>query len=83
MFRVGVMQGAQLPQLPKGEKADDTAKAPTPHWRLLEFGTEKMRARPFMRPALADNISAATDEFLRQYEKALDRAIRKANKAST
>lgn len=83
MFRVGIMQGAQLPELPKGEKAEDGAKAATPHWRLLEFGTEKMRARPFMRPALADNIGEATSEFLQQYEKALDRAIKKATKAST
>ncbi len=75
-FRVGVLHGAVLKD--GGNKAEN---APTPHWRLLEFGAEKMRAQPFMRNALADNISAATNEFLSQYEKAIDRAIRRAQKA--
>ena len=75
-FRVGVLHGAVLKD--GGNKAENS---PTPHWRLLEFGTEKMRAQPFMRSALADNISAATNEFLSQYEKAIDRAIRRAQKA--
>ncbi|AWY44507.1 hypothetical protein DKY63_29665 [Pseudomonas putida] len=75
-FRVGVMHGAVLKE--GGNKSENS---PTPHWRLLEFGTEKMRAQPFMRNALADNISAATNEFLSQYEKAIDRAIRRAQKA--
>lgn len=74
-FRVGVMQGAVLPK--KGEKPDLSAAGPTPHWRLLEFGTERMAARPFMRPALENNLQRATDEFISQYDKALDRAIKK------
>jgi hypothetical protein len=36
-----------------------------------------MAARPFMRPALENNVQRATDEFMRQYGKALDRAIKK------
>ena len=47
---------------------------------LVEFGTEHSRAQPFMRPALSQNIGAATDEFIKQYDKALDRAIKKAAK---
>jgi HK97 gp10 family phage protein len=74
-FRVGVQQGAVLPK--KGEAPDLSAGGPTPHWRLLEFGTERMAARPFMRPALENNVQRATDEFMRQYGKALDRAIKK------
>jgi HK97 gp10 family phage protein len=57
---------------------DSGKKGPTPHFRLLEFGTEKMSARPFMRPALAENIEAATNEFVLQYNKSLDRAAKKA-----
>ena len=74
-FRVGVQHGAVLPK--EGETPDLSAGGPTPHWRLLEFGTEKMAARPFMRRALADNAQAATDEFIRQYGKAIDRALKK------
>jgi HK97 gp10 family phage protein len=30
------------------------------YWRFLEFGTSKMRAQPFMRPALANNVERVT-----------------------
>lgn len=73
-FRVGVLKGAVLK-----EGGDPASGAPTPHWRLLEFGTEKMPAQPFMRPALEQNIGAATDTFAKEFEKALDRAIKRAN----
>lgn len=78
LFRVGVSYGAVLPG--KGETVDKTVNSPTPHWRLKEFGTSKMRAEPFMRPALSDNIGAATNEFIVQYDKAIDRAIKRAKK---
>ena len=77
-FRIGVLHGAVLPK--RGDQTDTQANAPTPHWRLLEFGTEKMRAQPFMRSALADNISAVIDTFATHYEKAIDRAIKRAAK---
>lgn len=77
-FRIGVLHGAVLPK--KGTAPDLSANGPTPHWRLLEFGTEKMQATPFMRKALADNISAATDALVTEYEKAIDRAIKRAAK---
>jgi HK97 gp10 family phage protein len=49
---------------------------------LLEFGTEKMAASPFMRKALADHISEVTNTFITEYEKAIDRAIKRAAKAA-
>ena len=73
-----MLHGAVLPK--RGDQTDTQANAPTPHWRLLEFGTEKMRAQPFMRSALADNISAVIDTFATHYEKAIDRAIKRAAK---
>jgi len=76
MFRVGVNQGAVLPK--KGEKPDEGAGSKTPHWRLLEFGTEKMPAHPFMRPAMEQSAQRATDVFIAQYSAALDRALKKA-----
>jgi HK97 gp10 family phage protein len=75
-FRVGVLKGAVLPK--RGERPDLSAGGPTPHWRLWEFGTEKMQGSPFMRSALADNINAATETFVSEYEKAIDRALKRA-----
>ena len=74
-FRVGVMYGAVLK-----DGGDLSSNSPTPHWRLIEFGTEKMAAAPFMRPALASSISEVTNTFLTEYEKAIDRAIKRAAK---
>ena len=76
MFRVGVNQGAVLPE--KGETPSTAAGAKTPHWRLLEFGTSKMAARPFMRPAMEQAAQRATDEFISTYGPAIDRALKKA-----
>lgn len=74
-FRIGVLHGAVLK-----DGGDLSSNAPTPHWRLIEFGTEKMPAAPFMRQALADSISEVTNTFVTEYEKAIDRAIRRAAK---
>ena len=35
----------------------------TKHFWLVEFGTSKTRAQPYMRPALESNIQNATDAF--------------------
>lgn len=77
-FRIGVLHGAVLKN-----GGDTAANAPTPHWRLFEFGTENMRAQPFMRKALADHISEVTSSFVSEYEKAIDRAIKRAAKKGT
>lgn len=74
-FRVGVLHGAVLK-----DGGDLSPNSPTPHWRLIEFGTESMAAVPFMRPALANSISEVTATFVTEYEKAIDRAIRRAAK---
>lgn len=74
-FRVGVLHGAVLK-----DGGDLSPNSPTPHWRLIEFGTENMSADPFMRTALANSISEVTNTFVTEYEKAIDRAIRRAAK---
>lgn len=76
MFRVGVMGGARLPK----DNVDEGLGGPTPHWRLLEFGTEKMRARPFFAKALPENAQKSTDTFISEFNRALDRALKKAQK---
>lgn len=77
-FRIGVLHGAVLKN-----GGDLSPNSPTPHWRLIEFGTEKMAAEPFMRPALADSISQVTSTFVTEYEKSIDRAIKRAAKKAT
>lgn len=74
-FRVGILGGASRDKAPAGLPGGKTF-----FWRHLEFGTEKTRAQPFARRSLEDNIGAATSEFISQYKKAIDRAIRKASK---
>lgn len=92
-FRVGVLGGARQyantgENRRKGRvgaeyKTDGDKSNPggdTFYWRFVEFGTEKSPARPFMRPAMEQNISAATDAFIAEYEKAIDRAIKRGIK---
>lgn len=78
MFRVGVLGGAggrstsdKYTGLPGGD---------TRYWRHVEFGTEHSAAQPFMRTALASSINDATNTFVTEYEKSIDRAIRRADK---
>lgn len=59
----------------KGNPGGDTY-----YWRFLEFGTAKMAARPFMRPVPGQAGQKAVSEFVTQYGKALDRAIRRQAK---
>ena len=74
-FRIGVLHGAVLQKHP-----DKAVNAPTPHWRLLEFGTEKMKAQPIMRPAADSSIDQVVSTFVTEYDKAIDRAIQRARK---
>lgn len=85
--RVGVMGGAVSPKLKtteirrkavakriaagkqRGKKGGDTW-----YWRLVEFGTRKMAARPFMRPALASGADGAISATAIEMNKQLDKA---------
>ena len=92
-FRVGVLGGARKytdnkENRRKGRaggtyKTDGDKGNPggdTWAWRMVEFGTERTQAQPFMRPALEASIGEATDTFVREYDKALGRAIKRAAK---
>lgn len=63
VMRVGVAGGAR----------SSKGKSPPWYWRLLEFGTERMRARPFMRPALENNIGKVADTFVREANAEIDK----------
>lgn len=75
-FRVGVTGGAKIPK----NNTDEGAGGPTPHWRLLEFGTEKMRARPFFVPAINANLQKTADVFVDQLDRAISRALKRQAK---
>jgi HK97 gp10 family phage protein len=93
MFRVGILGGARQYANTKenvragragqtyatlGDKSNPGGD--TWYWRFLEFGTERSQAQPFLRP-VADQAGAdAVNEFLIQYDKAVERAIRRATK---
>lgn len=78
-FRVGVAGGAGG-NLSEKKREVGLPGGDTRHWRLLEFGTERSRAQPFMRRALSSNINAAIAEFAKHFEPAMDRAIKRAKK---
>lgn len=60
MAKVGVRGGA---------RENDT----TPYyWRFVEFGTEHIAARPFLRPALENNAQHVFDTLAAELKKALD-----------
>jgi HK97 gp10 family phage protein len=46
------------------------------YWRFLEFGTQKMKARPFLRPA----FDTTQDQVISAVVNGLNRAIKKAQK---
>lgn len=79
MMRVGIRGGArdmskygEVKGRGKGNPGGDTF-----YWRFLEFGTQKMVARPFMRPALQNNTQAATDAFSQALGTEIDKELAK------
>jgi HK97 gp10 family phage protein len=78
VFRVGVLGGAGGRK--SAEQLSGLPGQDTRHWRQQEFGNSRHPAQPFMRRALSENIQAATDEFINQYNKALDRAIKRGQR---
>ena len=75
LVRVGIRQGAVLPK--PGRRPSTAAGGPTPHWRLLEFGTALAPARPFFRPAAEAAAPEVFDMFAIEADAALDRALKR------
>ena len=47
------------------------------YFRFLEFGTSKMAARSFLRPALSKNAQRTNNIFAAEMNKGIDRALRR------
>lgn len=48
----------------------------TPHWHLVERGTEKAKAQPFLLPALVQNIDKVQAVFADNLEKQIDKIVK-------
>lgn len=87
--KVGVQGGARLgtklavrDNKKTREKGTAGQEYTVAHWRLLEFGTVNMRAQPFMRPALAENVDKVVDRFVASLNPAIDKALLNAARAT-
>lgn len=74
MISVGV--GTEKGRIPKGNP-DTGPKGNTPHWHLLELGTEQMPAHPFLRPAAEQTAQQAINTFGTELDKAIARIVSK------
>jgi HK97 gp10 family phage protein len=62
--KLGEELGAVVVSVGVRQKKRGQGGGNTFYWWWVELGTEKTRARPFMRPALANNKEAVFREFL-------------------
>lgn len=76
-MRVGVIGGAAQNAKSNKDKLNALPGGMTTHWRYIEFGTSKMPATPFMRPALSQNIETVTSEFNKTFMRLIETAIKK------
>lgn len=87
-FRVGVRTGPEFWRMNKRmfrNKGERTIKMNSPYytyipndtrsWWLVEFGTVKTKAQPFMRPALDSNLQQATNKFAEVFNTELDKEL--------
>lgn len=77
MISVGV--ATEKGRIPKGNP-DTGPKGNTPHWHLLELGTESMAAQPFLRPAAEAKAGTAINEFAAGLDQALTRLTKRLAK---
>lgn len=76
-MRVGIRGGAAVNAKSDRAKLAALPGGETVYWRYIEFGTSKIPATPFMRPALSENIQKVTDEFAKTFMKSIEVAIAK------
>lgn len=76
-FVVGIRRGQKYPDSRQGRKEVVTA---VQVGRLLEYGTEKRKPMPWLRPAFDAKGSAALARFSEEMQKRTTAAIKKAEK---
>lgn len=75
VMRVGVRGGARQTSGGLKGKGNANPGGDTWYWRLVEFGTSRTRAQPFMRPALANNVEKVTSTVVTELNKEIDKLI--------
>lgn len=70
MISVGV--GTAKGRIPRGNP-DEGPKGNTYHWHLVELGTEKMKAQPFLRPTFQQTSDKVQQVFAEKLEKQIDK----------
>lgn len=75
-FKIGVL-GGNIKNAEKGNP-DSGVGGATPHAMLVELGTEHSAAQPYLRSAAEQSANQAVIVFITEYNKAIDRAIRRA-----
>lgn len=77
MVSVGVV--TERGRIPKGNP-DTGPKGNTPHWHLLELGTEQAKAQPFLRPALESSLESSMESveavFAQKLEQQIDKLVK-------
>lgn len=91
--RVGVKGGGEFWRMNKKMTRKDKAsgrryRMPSPyythvkndtrHWWLVEFGTQKTPAQPFMRIAMYNNIQSVTNKFVEVFSAELEQELNKS-----
>lgn len=77
IMRVGVRGGAAQNANTDRAALSKLSGGITTYWRYLEFGSAKMPATPFMRPALQSNIQAVTNSFAQNFNTEIDKELAK------
>lgn len=75
VMQVGVRGGARSDRSTRSSNASNDSGSNVFYWRFLEFGTSKMAAQPFMRPALESNTEKATDAIVTELKRQLDEVL--------
>lgn len=73
VMQVGIKGGAAVNQ--HNTDVSGLSGGDTRHWRFIELGSENNTAKPFMRPALANNIGVVTQTFIDVLKKEIDDAL--------
>ena len=76
-MRVGVRGGAAQNANTDRAALSKLSGGITTYCRYLEFGSAKMPATPFMRPALSNNISQVTNQFATSFNQEIEKELAK------